>query len=170
MHCLPCSQCGRATHEQPCNAATILTTDVQPPAVQPDDHCSAQLADPLLGPLLLGKESGRKPTPQIWVEQTDIPDVCYRFGISYKSAMAFFDGSMHKQPTSRIMSSSKKIAGEILGTLHEGIAGGQGNRYTRSERQLYSVGRSLRHSGSIAHHCSPQAEEQIFSASASPNS
>ena len=60
---LPCSQCGRATHEQPCHTANILTTDVRPPAVQTDDLRAAQLADPLLGPLLLGKESGHKPTP-----------------------------------------------------------------------------------------------------------
>ena len=47
--------------------------------------------------------AGRK--LQIWVEQTNIPDICCRYGIRYKSAMAFFAGSMHKQPTSRIMSS-----------------------------------------------------------------
>ena len=59
---LPCSQCGRATHEQPCNTANILTID-GPPAIKTDDLRAAQLADPLLGPLLLGKESGRKHTP-----------------------------------------------------------------------------------------------------------
>ena len=60
---LPCSQCGRATHEQPCHTANILTTDVRPPAVQTDDLRAVQLADPLLGSLLFGKESGHKPTP-----------------------------------------------------------------------------------------------------------
>ena len=33
---LPCSQCGLATHEQPCNTANILTTDVHRPPQQAD--------------------------------------------------------------------------------------------------------------------------------------
>ena len=58
---LPCRQCGRPDHGIP-PLAEIAVTAMQLP--EPHSHGTlreVQLADPLLGPLLLGKEEGKKP-------------------------------------------------------------------------------------------------------------
>ena len=55
---LPCSQCGRDSHDEGCTAV-ISATALQAPSLE--GLREAQLADPTVGPLLQGKEQGRKP-------------------------------------------------------------------------------------------------------------
>ena len=59
---LPCNQCGRDNHNQPVSATSIAATMLQPQSQERSTILrDAQLADPTLGPLLRGKEKGRKP-------------------------------------------------------------------------------------------------------------
>ena len=59
---LPCRQCGRESHTSEIQG-TISATSMQPPESEPvPEFRKAQLADPILGPLLRGQESGKKPS------------------------------------------------------------------------------------------------------------
>ena len=65
---IQCSQCNRDSHnentpERPVTQNPVATTRLQPPAdcLESELH-EAQLADPVLGPLLQSKEDGKKPS------------------------------------------------------------------------------------------------------------
>ena len=122
---LPCQQCGRDSHVPP------PTADVAAAGLQPLVHeleanvRDIQLADPTLGPLLLGKEAGEKPDKlgnmsrssrrllQIW-DQLMVCDrvLCRRFETS--------DGS-HSIAQLVV---PKALREEVLSDLHEGTVGG----------------------------------------------
>ena len=58
----PCRQCGMDTHDE-LVPASVATTTLQPPQGDVSEELrDAQLVDPVLGPLLRGKEAGRKPS------------------------------------------------------------------------------------------------------------
>ena len=61
---LPCQQCGRENHDAEA-LETVAATAVRPPESHSvGDLREAQLADPTLGLLLRGKETGQKPKPE----------------------------------------------------------------------------------------------------------
>ena len=60
---LPCRQCGRDNHMS--SPGLVAATSLQPPQEESDvGLCDAQLADSILGPLLWGKETNKKPNIQ----------------------------------------------------------------------------------------------------------
>jgi hypothetical protein len=62
---LPCQQCGRESHITPTETKVSATTIVQSVPQQLGDNLrEVQLADPVLGPLLRGKEAGHKPSQE----------------------------------------------------------------------------------------------------------
>ena len=71
--------------------AEIAVTAMQLPESHPHGTLrEVQLADPLLGPLLLGKEEGKKPP------LPGHPIGCYRSGTSCWSRMVFFSGTFNQ--------------------------------------------------------------------------
>jgi hypothetical protein len=62
---LPCQQCGRDSHFTPTSAEVAATSILQPLKGDLGGKLrDVQLTDPMLRPLLLGKESGEKPSPE----------------------------------------------------------------------------------------------------------
>ena len=124
---LPCRQCGRESHNSEIQG-TISTTSMQPPESKPVPELrKAQLADPILGPLLRGQESGKKPSAdelgslsrssrrllQIWDQLTVRNGVlCRRFETSEGTSAV----------TQTII--PEALREEVLTDLHEGALGG----------------------------------------------
>ena len=59
---LPCRKCGRDTHDSLVPAIVAVVTLRSPQGNASEELRDAQLVDPVLGPLLRGKEAGRKPS------------------------------------------------------------------------------------------------------------
>ena len=127
---LPCSQCGRSRHIDNSCTMSINSTTVHS-AKQIEGLRTAQLADPLLGPLLQGKEAGCKPQPgklgktigsrysrrllQIW-DQLEVHEgvLCRLFLQS---------NNLEQKPRIQQVI-PKALQEEILTNLHEGVMGG----------------------------------------------
>ena len=124
---LPCRQCGRESHTSEIQG-TISATSMQPPESEPVPELrKAQLADPILGPLLRGQESGKKSSAdelgslsrssrrllQIWDQLT------VRNGVLYQR----FETS---EGTSAVTQTiiPEALREEVLTDLHEGDLGG----------------------------------------------
>ena len=124
---LPCRQCGRESHTSEIQG-TISATSMQPPESEPVPELrKVQLADPILGPLLRGQESGKKPSAdelgslsrssrrllQIWDQLTVWNGVlCRRFETSEGTPAV----------TQTII--PEALREEVLTNLHEGALGG----------------------------------------------
>ena len=122
---VPCNQCGQESHENNCSInATTLQASLSPLS----GLRAAQLADPVLGPLLQGKESGSKPNPeelgsasrhtrrllQIWDQLEVHKGVLCRL---------FLPNTSDQQ--SRIQQViPRSLQEEVLNSLHEGVMGG----------------------------------------------
>ena len=127
---LPCSQCGRSRHIDNSCTMSINSTTVHS-AKQIVGLRTAQLADPLLGPLLRGKEAGCKPQPgtlgktigsrysrrllQIW-DQLEVHEgvLCRLF---------LQPNSLEQKPRIQQVI-PKALQEEVLTNLHEGVMGG----------------------------------------------
>ena len=127
----PCDQCGRNNHDQTNCEVTIATTSVQPPQQgEPIEKLrETQLADPVLGPLLRGKETGHKPSAmevgnasrytrrllQIWDQLKVLDGILCRMYISPHDP---------QEPLVAQQVIPRQLQEEVLKDLHEGVMGG----------------------------------------------
>ena len=124
---LPCRQCGRDSHDT-MPPTTVATTTLQPPS---DDEIEglrdAQLADATLGPLLRGKEDGKKPTADMLggVSRSS------RRLLQLWDQLVVHNGVLRRQFEAPDGSSSRlqtvvpeALREEVLTDLHEGALGG----------------------------------------------
>ena len=125
---LPCQQCGRDSHDSSSNVDVASTSLLQPLQDELSDSLrEAQLADPMLGPLMRGKEAGEKPSPeqlgsvsrstrrllQLWQQLTVHRGILCR---KFQSPDGLSSALQIVVPTA--------LRKEILSDLHEGVVGG----------------------------------------------
>ena len=125
---LPCQQCGRESHVTPTDAVVSATAILQSvPNAIGDSIRDVQLADPILGPLLRGKEMGEKPNST----QLGNPSPSSRRLLQLWEQLVVADKVLCRQFESRQGHTSNlqvvvpsKLRKEVLAELHEGAAGG----------------------------------------------
>ena len=125
---LPCQQCGRDSHVTLTPAEVSATSIVQPlQSALSDNLREVQLADPTLGPLLRGKETGEKPRP----EQLGSLSRSSRRLLQLWEQLTLCDGILCRRFESPDGSSSALqivvpdvLRDEVLSDLHEGAVGG----------------------------------------------
>ena len=125
---LPCRQCGRDSHVSLACADVASTSLLQPLQGQLSDSLrDTQLADPMLGPLMRGKETGEEPSPkelgsvsrssrgllQLWEQLTLHQGILCR---TFESPNGLSSALQIVIPTA--------LRKEVLSDLHEGVVGG----------------------------------------------
>ena len=125
---LPCRQCGRDTHDSLVPAIVAVATLRSPQGNASEELRDAQLVDPVLGPLLRGKEAGRKPSAD---ELGSVSRSSRRLLQIWDQLMIVHGGVLGRRYETPEGSSTilqtivpEALRKEVLADLHEGALGG----------------------------------------------
>ena len=125
---LPCQQCGRESHTTSEGVEIATTALLEPLKNEESEQIrNTQLADPVLGPLLLGKENSQKPE----LKTLGVISRSSRRLLQMWEQLTIHDGMLCRKFESADGSSSviqmvipSALREEVLSELHEGTLGG----------------------------------------------